>query len=105
MAGATPLGNMVIKLGLDDTDFGRGVANSKKQVTYLAKEMSANMKIADMAGDKLGKLGARYDSLTQIMKAQQNQVAALKRSYDESFVDGQATESTKRLAIQLPDSN
>lgn len=105
MAGATPLGNMVVKLGLDDTDFGRGVANSKKQVTYLAKEMSANMKIADMAGDKLGKLGTRYDSLTQIMKAQQGQVSALKKAYDESFVDGQATESTKRLAIQLQDAN
>lgn len=105
MAGATPLGNMVIKLGLDDADFGRGVANSKKQVSYLAKEMSANMKIADMAGDKLGKLGTRYDSLTQIMKAQQGQVSALKKAYDESFVDGQATESTKRLAIQLQDAN
>ena len=105
MAGATPLGNMVVKLGLDDADFGRGVANSKKQVTYLAKEMSANMKIADMAGDKLGKLGTRYDSLTQIMKAQQGQVSALKKAYDESFVDGQATESTKRLAIQLQDAN
>lgn len=105
MAGATPLGNMVIKLDLDDADFGKGVANSKKQVTYLAKEMSANMKIADMAGDKLGKLGTRYDSLTQIMKAQQGQVSALKKAYDESFVDGQATESTKRLAIQLQDAN
>ena len=105
MAGATPLGNMVIKLGLDDADFGRGVANSKKQVTYLAKEMSANMKIADIAGDKLGKLGARYDSLTQIMKAQQNQVTALKKSYEDSFVDGKATDSTKRLAAQLQDAN
>lgn len=105
MAGATPLGNMVIKFSLDDTDFGRGVANSKKQVTYLAKEMSANMKIADLAGDKLGKLGNKYDGLTQIMKAQQGQVAALKKAYDESFVDGQATESTKRLAIQLQDAN
>lgn len=105
MAGATPLGNMVIKLDLDDADFGKGVANSKKQVTYLAKEMSANMKIADMAGDKLGKLGTRYDSLTQIMKAQQGQVSALKKAYDESFVDGKATESTKRLAIQLQDAN
>ena len=105
MAGATPLGNMVIKFSLDDTDFGRGVANSKKQVTYLAKEMSANMKIADIAGDKLGKLGNKYDGLTQIMKAQQGQVAALKKAYDESFVDGQATESTKRLAIQLQDAN
>ncbi len=27
------------KLGLDDADFGKGVANSKKQVQYLAKEM------------------------------------------------------------------
>lgn len=105
MAGATPLGNMVIKFSLDDTDFGRGVANSKKQVTYLAKEMSANMKIADIAGDKLGKLGNKYDGLTQIMKAQQGQVAALKKAYDESFVDGKTTESTKRLAIQLQDAN
>ena len=105
MAGATPLGNMVVKLGLDDADFGRGVANSKKQVTYLAKEMSANMKIADMAGDKLGKLGNKYDGLTQIMKAQQGQVAALKKAYDESFVDGKATDSTKRLAAQLQDAN
>lgn len=105
MAGATPLGNMVIKLGLDDADFGKGVANSKKQVQYLAKEMQANMKVADLAGNKLGKLGTRYDSLTQIIKAQENQVAALKKAYDESFVDGKATDSTKRLAAQLQDAN
>lgn len=105
MAGATPLGNMVIKLGLDDADFGKGVSNSKKQVQYLAKEMQANMKIADMAGNKLGKLGTRYDGLTQIIKAQENQVTALKKAYDGSFVDGKATDSTKRLANQLQDAN
>lgn len=105
MAGATPLGNMVIKLGLDDADFGKGVANSKKQVTYLAKEMQANMKVADLAGNKLGKLGTRYDGLTQIIKAQENQVTALKKAYDGSFVDGKATDSTKRLANQLQDAN
>jgi TP901 family phage tail tape measure protein len=105
LAGATPLGNMVIKLGLDDADFGKGVANSKKQVQYLAKEMQANMKVADLAGNKLGKLGTRYDSLTQIIKAQENQVSALKKAYDGSFVDGKATDSTKRLAVQLQDAN
>lgn len=105
MAGATPLGNMVIKLGLDDADFGKGVANSKKQVQYLAKEMQANMKVADLAGNKLGKLGSRYDGLTQIIKAQENQVTALKKAYDGSFVDGKATDSTKRLANQLQDAN
>ena len=76
MSGGTPLGNMVIKLGLDDADFGRGVQNSKKQVGYLAKEMQANMKIADMAGNKLGKLGAKYDGLTKVMSAQEKQVQA-----------------------------
>lgn len=96
---------MVIKLGLDDADFGRGVANSKKKVQYLAKEMQANMKIADLAGNKLGKLGTRYDGLTQIIKAQENQVSSLKKAYDESFVDGKATDSTKRLATQLQDAN
>lgn len=105
MAGATPLGNMVIKLGLDDADFGKGVANSKKQVQYLAKEMQANMKVADLAGNKLGKLGTRYNGLTQIIKAQENQVIALKKAYDGSFVDGKATDSTKRLANQLQDAN
>ncbi|WP_420841884.1 phage tail tape measure protein [Enterococcus alcedinis] len=96
---------MVIKLGLDDADFGRGVANSKKQVSYLAKEMSANMKIADMAGNQLGKLGTKYDGLTKIIGAQENQVKDLKKAYDDSFVDGKATEQTKRLAAQLQDAN
>lgn len=96
---------MVIKLGLDDADFGRGVANSKKQVSYLAKEMSANMKIADMAGNQLGKLGTKYDGLSKIIGAQERQVAELKKAYEGSFVDGKATESTKRLASQLQDAN
>ncbi|MEG2253752.1 MAG: phage tail tape measure protein, partial [Vagococcus sp.] len=105
MSGGTPLGNMVIKVGLDDAEFGKGVENSKKQVRYLAKEMQANMKIADMAGNQLGKLGTRYDGLTKIIGAQEKQVQALKKAYDESFVDGKATDSTKRLAAQLQDAN
>ncbi|MDK8356619.1 phage tail tape measure protein [Enterococcus faecalis] len=105
MSGGTPLGNMVIKLGLDSSDFGRGAANAKKEVRYLAKEMQANAKIADMAGNQTGKLGTRFDGLTKIIGAQEKQVAALKKAYDESFVDGKATESTKRLATQLQDAN
>lgn len=96
---------MVIKLDLDDADFGRGVANSKKQVSYLAKEMQANMKISDLAGNKLGKLGSKYQGLTGIISAQEKQVASLKKAYDGSFVDGKATDSTKRLAAQLQDAN
>lgn len=106
MSGGTPLGNMVIKLGLDDADFGRGVANSQKQVRYLAKEMQANMKIADMAGNSLGKLQSKFSSLTNIVQAQEKQVNALKTAYDKSFDDnGKATEATKRYAAQLQEAN
>ncbi len=106
MSGGTPLGNMVIKLGLDSADFGRGAANAKKEIKYLAKEMQANMKISDMAGNGLGKLGTRFDGLTKIISAQEKQVAALQSEYDKSFdKDGNATESTKRLATQLQDAN
>lgn len=105
MSGGTPLGNMVIKLGLDDADFGKGVENSKKQVKYLAKEMQANMRIADLAGNQLGKLGSRYDGLTKIIGAQEKQVESLKKAYAESFVEGKATDSTKRLAADLQDAN
>lgn len=105
MSSGTPLGNMVIKLGLDDADFGKGVANSKKQIRYLAKEMQANMRIADLAGNQLGKLGTRYDGLTKIIEAQEKQVQGLKKAYEDSFVDGKATDSTKRLAAQLQDAN
>lgn len=105
MAGATPLGNMVIKLGLDDADFGRGVANSQKQIRYLGKEMQANMRIADLAGNQQGKLGERFNGLSKIIGAQEKQVADLKKAYDDSFVDGKATDSTKRLASQLQDAN
>lgn len=79
MSGGTPLGNMVVKLGLDSSDFGRGAANAKKEFRYLAKEMQANVKIADMAGNKMGKLGTRFDGLTKIINAQEKQVAALKK--------------------------
>ncbi len=50
-------------------------------------------------------MGTRYDSLTQIIKAQRKPVSALKKTYDGSFVDGKATDSTKRLANQLQDAN
>lgn len=106
MPGAvTPLGNMVIKLGLDDADFGKGVQGAKKQISYLAKEMQANMKVADMAGNQLGKLGTKFESLGNVVKAQEKQVEALKKAYDGSFVDGKATESTARLATQLQVAN
>lgn len=105
MSGGTPLGRMMIELGLDDTAFGKGVDGAKKKVTYLSKEMQANMKIADLAGDKYGKLGVKFDGLTGIISAQQQKVEQLKKSYEGSLVDGKPTEQTAKLATQLQQAN
>lgn len=106
MSTGTPLGRMVIELGLDDTDFGKGVEGAKKKTTYLSKEMQANMKIADLAGDKMGKLGAKYDGLGKIIDAQQQKVNALSEAYNKSFDEnGKATDATLKYANQLQQAN
>lgn len=97
----TPLGQMIIELGLDSTDFGKGLTSAKREVRTWSAEMSASMRAADLAGNKIGKLQARYDGLTKIISAQQKQVDSLKQSYDNSFVDGKATAQTEKLASQL----
>lgn len=96
-----PLGQMIIELGLDSTDFGKGLTSAKREVRTWSNEMSASMRAADLAGNKIGKLQARYDGLTKIISAQQKQVDSLKQSYENSFVDGKATAQTEKLASQL----
>lgn len=96
-----PLGQMIIELGLDSTDFGKGLTSARREVRTWSNEMSASMRAADFAGDKVGKLQARHEGLTKIITAQQKQVDSLKRSYDNSFVDGKPTAQTEKLASQL----
>lgn len=96
-----PLGQMIIELGLDSTDFGKGLTSAKREVRTWSNEMSASMRAADFAGDKIGKLQARHEGLTKIISAQQKQVDSLKQSYDNSFVDGKPTAQTEKLASQL----
>lgn len=96
-----PLGQMIIELGLDSTDFGKGLTSAKREVRTWSNEMSASMRAADLAGNKIGKLQARHEGLTKIISAQQKQVDSLKQSYDNSFVDGKPTAQTEKLASQL----
>lgn len=96
-----PLGQMIVELGLDSTDFGKGLNSAKREVRTWSNEMSASMRAADLAGNKVGKLQARYDGLTKVISAQQKQVDSLKQSYDNSFVDGKPTAQTEKLASQL----
>lgn len=96
---------MVIELGLDSTDFGKGLDGAKKMTNYAMKEMQANMKIYDTAGDKLGKFQAQQTGLSKVIDSQRQKVEALKKAYDGSFVDGKPTQQTAKFATQLQQAN
>lgn len=100
-----PLGRMVIELGLDHSDFGKGLQGAKSEVKYAMADMKSAMAVIGQSGNKLDVLGAKAKGLTSVMSAQQNIVQKLGKSYKDSFVDGKATAQTGKLATQFQNAN
>lgn len=103
MASNAPLGEMIIELSLDSSDFGKSLRSSKNEVKYWSNSMKAGMKAADNAGNTLDRLERNVEGLTKTIGAQQKVVDRLKESYDNSFnkKTGEATRNTERYAQQL----
>lgn len=98
----TPLGQMIIELGLDSSKFGKGLQSAKNEVRMWEQATRASMNAAVASGNRLDGLKSKYDGLTNAMKAQQKVVDQLKDDYAKSFdKNGEATKRTERLAGQL----
>lgn len=100
-----PLGQMVIELGLDSSAFGKGLTGAKQQVKYSMAAMKSSLSVMSASGKQLDLLQAKQRGLSNVMTAQQRVVQSLKKSYDDSFVNGKATAATGRLATQLQNAN
>ncbi|KLN91492.1 phage tail length tape measure protein [Enterococcus cecorum] len=98
----TPLGQMIVELGLDSSKFGKGLQSAKNEVKMWEQATRASMNSAVASGNRLDGLKSKYDGLTNAMKAQQKVVDQLKTDYANSFdKNGEATKRTERLAGQL----
>ncbi|CAI3334128.1 phage tail tape measure protein [Enterococcus cecorum] len=98
----TPLGQMIVELGLDSSKFGKGLQSAKNEVRMWEQATRASMNSAVASGNRLDGLKSKYDGLTNAMKAQQKVVDQLKDDYAKSFdKNGEATKRTERLAGQL----
>ncbi|GAB6385707.1 phage tail tape measure protein [Enterococcus cecorum] len=98
----TPLGQMIVELGLDSSKFGKGLQSAKNEVRMWEQATRASMNLAVASGNRLDGLKSKYDGLTNAMKAQQKVVDQLKTDYANSFdKNGEATKRTERLAGQL----
>lgn len=101
MAGNAPLGEMIIELSMDSSDFGKSLRSSQNEVKFWANSMKAGMKSADNAGKSMDKMKINVEGLTKTIEAQKKMVASLYESYQNSFSDGKATANTERYAQQL----
>ena len=103
----TPLGQMIVELGLDSSKFGKGLQSAKNEVRMWEQATRASMNSAVASGNRLDGLKSKYDGLTNAMKAQQKVVDQLKEEYSKvSFEDaytgkGEYSRKTERLAAQL----
>ncbi|MGM0337713.1 phage tail tape measure protein [Enterococcus sp. AZ007] len=102
MVNAKPLGNMIIKLDMNNSGLTKGLAGAKNAFNHNMKAMQAQMKVMSASGDKVGVLRAKYDGLGSVLESNQKQVDKLTNAYKKSFDEnGNATSSTAKYANQL----
>lgn len=100
------LGQMVIKLSLDSSAFGSGLAAAQKAAKNTMAEMKADMAIAAAAGDKIGVLQAKQTGLMKEVEAQARVMKKAQEDYNKSFdkTTGLATRDTAAKAKAFNDA-
>ncbi len=94
-----PLGNMVIKLGLDSSAFSDSLTGATRATKTAVKEMQAGFKVADAGGNKLTTLAAKQEGLTKVIQAQKNELKYLGEAYKKTHDEqGNATSKTAKAA-------
>lgn len=94
-----PLGNMVIKLGLDSSAFSDSLTGATRATKTAVKEMQAGFKIADAGGNKLKTLATKQEGLTKVIQAQKNELKYLGEAYQKTYDEqGNATSKTAKAA-------
>ncbi|WP_303753344.1 phage tail tape measure protein [Enterococcus sp. S86.2] len=94
-----PLGNMVIKLGLDSSAFSDSLTGAARATKTAVKEMQAGFKIADAGGTKLNSLATKQEGLTKVIQAQKNELKYLGDAYKKTLDEqGNATSKTAKAA-------
>lgn len=87
-----PLGQMVIELGLDDSNFASGMKGVNQELKTSMTEMKTHLSILGKSGDEVDKLRVRQDGLSTVIEAQNKKVQLAKEKYDacKEAVEGNA---------------
>lgn len=102
---AQPIGNMVVKVGLDDTGFNRGIEGLKRQMRLANSEMKAAGNIYKNAGNQTKLLQSQMEGLSNKYKIQGRLVQEHRQRYDElAHQKGKDNRETQIQARRLNDA-
>lgn len=101
----TPLGKMIIEMGLDDANFSKGITGVNKQLSTLKNDLKTSQSSFNAFGKGVDGVKSPVDVLTKSIQTQQKQLGLLKESYSKSLVDGKASSSTQKYAGDISRAN
>jgi hypothetical protein len=85
--GNRPLGNMVISLSMEGTQFSNTLAGIRGQIKQAQSAMRANLAVLGDAGDEYATLGVKVRGLNEVMSANERQLEILRRKHQEAISD------------------
>ncbi|MFO6498561.1 phage tail tape measure protein [Bacillus sp. z60-11] len=93
---AQPIGNMIVKVGLDDTGFNRGIEGLKRQMRLANSEMKASSAIYKAAGNQSKFLQSQVEGLNSKYRIQGRLVEEHRAKYEklarEKGIDNRETQ-------------
>lgn len=97
-----PLGRMIIELGLDDSEFGKGLQGAQRKAKYAMAEMKSNMSFMSAWGNQTQVLQTKMTGLSRAIEAQAGVVKKQREQFENSRTKlGEATGATGKYATQL----
>ena len=99
---ANPIGDLVIGLSMDSSQFSNTIKGINKQVKAAESAMKANLAVVGQAGDKYKTLEARVQGLSNVIGVNQKKVELLRAKYREvSETFGESSDKAISLARQI----
>lgn len=96
------LGNLVVRVGLDGSDFDRGLKNVNARLAVARTEMRANTSEFGKYGSATDKLRVQQDGLAKMYDLQGTRVKQLRSQYDELVkTHGEESEAAMRAAAKV----
>jgi SLT domain-containing protein/phage-related protein len=98
----TPLGNMVIQLSMDGSQFSNTLEGIKREIKVAQSAMKANLAILSDAGDEYKALEAKISGLTRVMDANRRKIEELRRQHASAIETyGEGSKEVAKLATQI----